>query len=42
MTRALFIACDVVGLSLLDHIVIAKGGAESLRELAMEAGGGNP
>jgi DNA repair protein RadC len=43
MTRALFIACDVVGLSLLDHIVIAKGGAESLRELAMDvADGGNP
>lgn len=36
MTRALCIACDVVGLSLLDHVVIAKAGAESLRELALE------
>jgi DNA repair protein RadC len=41
MTRALYVACEVVGMSLLDHVVIARGGAESLRELALpEAPGG--
>jgi DNA repair protein RadC len=35
MTRALIIACDVVGLTLLDHVVIARGGAESLRDISM-------
>jgi DNA repair protein RadC len=32
MTEALAVACDVVGLELLDHVVVARGGASSLRE----------
>jgi DNA repair protein RadC len=33
MTRALAAACDVVGVPLFDHVVIARGGASSLFEL---------
>lgn len=33
MTRAVAQACQVVGLRLLDHVVIARGGASSLLEL---------
>jgi DNA repair protein RadC len=33
MTRALAMACDVVGVPLLDHVVVARGGASSLLEL---------
>jgi DNA repair protein RadC len=33
MTRALAMACDVVGVPLLDHVVVARGGATSLSEL---------
>jgi DNA repair protein RadC len=32
MTRAVAAACDVVGLSLLDHVVVARSGAASLRD----------
>jgi DNA repair protein RadC len=32
MTRALAAACDVVGLPLLDHVIVARGGASSLFE----------
>jgi DNA repair protein RadC len=35
MTRAVAAACEVVGITLLDHIVIARGGAESLRDLGL-------
>ncbi len=30
MTRALAAACQVVGLTLLDHVIVARGGASSL------------
>lgn len=33
MTEALALACDVVGIELLDHVVVARGGASSLREI---------
>jgi DNA repair protein RadC len=33
MTRALAAACDVVGVPLFDHVVVARGGASSLFEL---------
>ena len=33
MTRAVAMACEVVGLELLDHVVVARGGATSLREV---------
>lgn len=33
MTAALAIACEVVGIELLDHVVVARAGASSLREL---------
>jgi DNA repair protein RadC len=33
MTRALSVACEVVGIELLDHVIVARGGATSLREL---------
>lgn len=33
LTRTLVEACQVVGLYLLDHVVVARSGAESLREL---------
>jgi DNA repair protein RadC len=33
MTRALAGACEVVGVELLDHVVVARGGASSLRDL---------
>lgn len=32
MTRALCAACEAVGIALLDHVVVARGGASSLRE----------
>jgi DNA repair protein RadC len=32
MTRALSAACEVVGLPLLDHVIVARGGATSLFE----------
>jgi DNA repair protein RadC len=32
MTRALSHACKVVGLTLLDHVIVARGGASSLLE----------
>jgi len=32
MTRALAAACEVVGVALLDHVIVARGGASSLRE----------
>jgi DNA repair protein RadC len=35
MTRALLEACQIVGLHLLDHVVVARSGARSLRELAL-------
>lgn len=33
MTRAVAAACDVVGIQLLDHVVVARGGSASLRDL---------
>ena len=33
MTRAVAIACDVVGVPLLDHVIVARAGATSLLEL---------
>jgi DNA repair protein RadC len=33
MTSALALACEVVGIELLDHVVVARGGATSVREL---------
>jgi DNA repair protein RadC len=33
MTRALAAACEVVGIALVDHVVVARGGASSLFEL---------
>jgi DNA repair protein RadC len=33
MTESLAIACEVVGIELLDHVVVARGGGTSLREL---------
>lgn len=33
MTRALAEACEVVGVPLLDHVVVARGGAASLRDM---------
>jgi DNA repair protein RadC len=33
MTAALAVACEVVGIELLDHVVVARGGASSLREM---------
>jgi DNA repair protein RadC len=35
MTRALLEACQIIGLHLLDHIVVARSGAQSLRELEL-------
>jgi DNA repair protein RadC len=35
MTRALVEACQVLGLYLLDHVIVARSGAESLRELEL-------
>jgi len=35
LTRTLVEACQIVGLYLLDHVVVARSGAESLRELEM-------
>jgi DNA repair protein RadC len=32
MTRALATACEIVGLPLLDHVIVARGGATSLLE----------
>jgi DNA repair protein RadC len=33
MTRALAEACHVVGIPLLDHVIVARGGASSLLEV---------
>ena len=33
MTRALFAACEVVGIQLFDHVVVARDGASSLRDI---------
>jgi DNA repair protein RadC len=38
MTRAVAIACDVVGVPLLDHVIVARGGASSLLELGALSG----
>jgi len=35
LTRTLVEACQLVGLYLLDHVVVARSGAESLRELEL-------
>ncbi|HEX4341083.1 MAG TPA: DNA repair protein RadC [Polyangiaceae bacterium] len=40
MTAALAVACDVVGIELLDHVVVARGGATSLREMGAVPGSG--
>ncbi|MDQ2647745.1 MAG: JAB domain-containing protein, partial [Myxococcota bacterium] len=32
MTRAIRAACDIVGMPLLDHVVVARGGSSSLFE----------
>jgi DNA repair protein RadC len=43
MTAALAVACEVVGIELLDHVVVARGGATSLRELgAVDRGHASP
>ncbi len=33
MTRALLEACEILGIQLLDHVIVARAGARSLREL---------
>ena len=33
MTRALVEACQILGIHLLDHVIVARAGAQSLREL---------
>jgi DNA repair protein RadC len=35
MTRALVEACQILGVHLLDHVIVARSGAESLRELEL-------
>jgi len=35
MTRAVAAACDVVGIPLLDHVVVARSGSTSLRDLGI-------
>lgn len=35
MTRALIDACEILGLELLDHVIVARSGAQSLRELEL-------
>jgi DNA repair protein RadC len=35
MTRALSDACQILGVHLLDHVIVARSGAESLRELEL-------
>jgi DNA repair protein RadC len=35
MTACLVEACDAVGLPLLDHVIVARGGAASLFELGV-------
>jgi DNA repair protein RadC len=35
MTRALLEACEIIGLQLLDHVIVARSGAQSLRELEL-------
>ncbi len=35
MTRALLEACELLGLHLMDHVIVARSGAESLRELEL-------
>jgi DNA repair protein RadC len=41
MTAALAVACEVVGIELLDHVVVARGGATSLRDLGGLVSGGS-
>ena len=33
MTREIARACEVIGVPLLDHVIVARGGAASLLEL---------
>jgi DNA repair protein RadC len=33
MTRCLFEACQILGIQLLDHVIVARSGAQSLREV---------
>lgn len=35
MTRSLVEACEIIGLHLLDHVIVARSGAQSLRELEL-------
>ncbi|HWO12328.1 MAG TPA: DNA repair protein RadC [Polyangiaceae bacterium] len=35
MTRSLIDACQILGLHLLDHVIVARSGAQSLRELTL-------
>ena len=35
MTRAMAAACDVVGVALLDHVIVARGGSSSLLDLGV-------
>lgn len=35
MTRAVCNACEVVGVQLVDHVIVARAGAESLRDLSL-------
>jgi DNA repair protein RadC len=35
MTQALAAACEILGLTLLDHVIVARAGARSLRELEL-------
>lgn len=35
MTRTLIDACQILGLYLLDHVIVARAGAQSLRELEL-------
>ena len=35
MTRQLSAASQILGIQVLDHVIVARGGAESLRELSL-------
>jgi DNA repair protein RadC len=35
MTREIARACEVIGVPLLDHVIVARGGAASLLELGL-------
>jgi DNA repair protein RadC len=35
MTQALLEACQILGVYLLDHVIVARSGATSLRELEL-------